>query len=146
MADHDYRALPKELILGLPEIDAQHDAILESLLMLKEKVINNGHLLKTDAEALLAELSEHYATEARIAADFGVDFSAHAGQHGMALLAVEKTLREVLEGRANVFNLLRYLDYWFERHIAKVDSDFAEEVLEAKRQRAKTDGPECSDT
>lgn len=115
------RLLPAELITGLPEIDAQHEALFGRLAFLKDLCLRTRHLPLSEAEALLHDLREHYATETRLAEAAGMDFSEHARQHEVMLLAVTKTLKEVVEGRANVFGLIRYLDYWFERHIAEED-------------------------
>jgi hypothetical protein len=35
--------------------------------------------------------------------------------------AIEKGLTEVIEGKQDVFSVLRYVDYWFERHIVEED-------------------------
>lgn len=115
------RLLPAELITGLPEIDDQHEALFGRLAFLKDLCLRTRHLPLSEAEALLQELREHYETETRLAEAAGMDFSEHARQHEVMLLAVTKTLKEVVEGRANVFWLIRYLDYWFERHIAEED-------------------------
>lgn len=115
------RFLPKELVIGVAEIDDQHEALFAQLIFLKELCLETKHLPLEQAEGLLAALREHYATEERLAAENGIDFSAHAREHELMLRAVGKTLMEVVEGRANIFSLLRYLDYWFERHIAEED-------------------------
>lgn len=121
MNDRAPRFLPKELIIGVPEVDAQHEALFARLVFLKELCLETKHLPLEQAEGLLAALQEHYATEECLAAGNDIDFSEHARQHEMMLRAVGKTLMEVVAGRANIFSLLRYLDYWFERHIAEED-------------------------
>lgn len=133
------RLLPAELITGSPEIDAQHEALFGRLVYLKDLCLRTRHLPLSEAEALLQDLREHYRTEEKLAEATGIDFSEHARQHEVMLLAAGKTLKEVVEGRANVFGLLRYLDYWFERHIAEEDmliAPRAEPGPSARRLRA----------
>ena len=129
--------LPAELVTGLPDIDAQHEAIFGRLVAIKDLCLNHRHLPGSEAEALLQALREHYEAEEKLAAAMGRDFSEHARQHEIMLLAAGKTLKEVVEGRANVFALLRYLDYWFERHIADDDALLAlRPAAEERRARA----------
>lgn len=118
------RLLPAELVLGVPEIDQQHEALFAQLIFLKNLCLKEKHLPASEAEALLQALRDHYDTEERLAAEIGQEFSDHIRQHEVMLLAVTKTLKEVVERRANIFGLLRYLDYWFERHIADEDRVF----------------------
>lgn len=113
--------LPIELHIGIPEIDAQHEALFARLVYLKHTCLEEKRLPRAEAEALLDALREHYVTEEHFAQKLQMDFSVHVRQHEVMLRAVSKTLNEVLAGRANVFSLLRYLEYWFERHIADED-------------------------
>lgn len=115
------RFLPTELLIGVPEIDAEHEALFARLASLKAFCLENKQLPMAQADGLLTAMREHYLTEERLASGKMMDFSEHARQHQVVLLAVTKTLNEVVEGRANVFSLLRYLEYWFERHIAEED-------------------------
>lgn len=118
------RYLPTELVLGVPELDEQHEALFARLVFLKQLCLKGTGLPAAEAESLLKALRDHYDTEQRLAEELKQDFSSHARQHEVMLLAVSKTLKEVVEGRANVFPLLRYLDYWFERHIIEEDRIF----------------------
>lgn len=115
------RFLPNELLIGLPEVDAQHEAVFARLVHLKQVCLEKGHLPPEEADQLLRLLGEHYVTEGRIAAELGIDFSGHIQQHQVMQRAVTKTLNEAVAGRTKVFSLLRYLEYWFERHIAEED-------------------------
>lgn len=113
--------LPAPLLLGVAEVDAQHDALFRHLVVLKGLCLRDGCLPVEETDGLLAALREHYATEERLAAEAGQDFAAHARAHREMLELLGKAFREVVEGRGDVFGTLRYVEYWFERHITQDD-------------------------
>jgi hemerythrin len=51
-------------------------------------------------------------------------FSDHAEKHRELHSILAKAFAEVREGKQEVFSLLRYIDYWFERHISDEDRHF----------------------
>jgi len=116
-----YRFLPTPLLIGIPEVDAQHDDLFRRLVVLKGICLSEGRLPQAEADALLAALAVHYATEEQVAAAIGMDFAGHARAHREMLQMLTKSLNEVVDGRADVFSTLRYIEYWFERHIAQED-------------------------
>jgi len=113
--------LPVELLIGVPRIDLQHARLFRKLAMIKEICLRDSVLPGAEAEALQRFLSDHYATEEEVAREIGIDFSAHAEKHRNMLQLIGRALDEVLAGRADVFSTLRYIEYWFERHIAQDD-------------------------
>lgn len=113
--------LPGPLLIGVAEIDAQHDALFRQLVVLKGLCLRDGFLPLDEAERLLLALQDHYATEERLAAEAGMDFADHARGHREMLELVRKALHEVAEKRGDVFGTLRYVEYWFERHITQED-------------------------
>lgn len=113
--------LPSPLRIGVPEIDEQHDALFRHLVVLKALCLRDGFLPTEEADALLAALQDHYATEERLAGEAGMDFVGHARDHQEMLGIVGKALRDLAEGRGDVFGTLRYVEYWFERHITQDD-------------------------
>lgn len=125
--------LPVELLIGVPRIDFQHADLFRKVAMLKEICLRDSVLPGAEAEALQRSLSEHYATEEEVAREIGVDFSAHAEKHRNMLQLIGRALDEVLAGRADVFGTLRYIEYWFERHIVQDDLSLGERV---RRQSA----------
>ncbi|HZX29930.1 MAG TPA: hemerythrin domain-containing protein [Rhodocyclaceae bacterium] len=137
------RFLPAELVLGVPELDGQHEALFAQLVFLKNLCLKEKHLPAAEADALLKALRDHYDSEERLADEMGEDFSDHARQHEVMLLAVAKTLKEVVEKRANVFALLRYLDYWFERHIVEEDRVFDRRCAVQPRVAGKEPAMAC---
>lgn len=116
--------LPEALVINVPEIDEQHAGLFAGLAQLKDRCIESNCLPPDDAEKLLAALRIHCATEEAMADQAGLEFAAHAAKHQHMLKGIAKTLDEVLEGRMDAFSLIRYLEYWFERHIREEDSGF----------------------
>ncbi len=121
MGAASHRFLPEELQIGVAEIDGQHDALFGMVLELKANCLGSQYIPEASADGLLKALSDHYATEERHASALGMDFSGHAREHESMLRAVSHALAEAASGRADVFGVLRYVEYWFERHIATED-------------------------
>lgn len=117
--------LPCALIVNVPEIDHQHDALFSELAALKSMSIEQNALPLERAEALFDLLVEHCATEERLAGEAGLDFRAHREKHERMLKGIRKMLNEVENEALDVFSLIRYVDYWFERHISEDDKDLA---------------------
>lgn len=119
--DEVHRFLPPSLHIGVATIDAQHANLFRRLIWLKRQCLQNNCLSADDAESLLAYLREHFATEARFAVEGKVDFSQHARRHQEMLNHVSRALHSAVAGQADVFSVLRYIEYWFERHIVQED-------------------------
>ena len=64
---------------------------------------------------------EHCDSEAGLAAAAGVDFTKHKQKHQAMNTGIHKMINEVLNERLDVFSLISYVDYWFERHILEED-------------------------
>lgn len=120
--------LPVELLIGVPRIDLQHAGLFRKLAMIKEICLRDSVLPGAEAEALQRSLSDHYATEEEVAREIGIDFSVHAEKHRNMLQLIGRALDEVLAGKADVFGTLRYIEYWFERHIAQDDMCLGEQA------------------
>lgn len=115
--------LPRTLIVNVPEIDRQHDELFSELAALKSMSIEQNALPLARAEALFDLLVEHCATEERLALEAGLDFRTHRDKHARMLKGIRKMLDEVERETLDVFTLIRYVDYWFERHISEEDKD-----------------------
>lgn len=113
--------LPDSLVLNVPELDDQHAALFARLSKLKSLCIEANCLPTDQAEALLESLRVHCATEEALALEAGLDFSVHAGKHQAMLKGIAKTLELVRLGQMDVYSLIRYIEYWFERHIREED-------------------------
>lgn len=126
MNEETLRFLPTGLLIGVENIDLQHAALFHRMILLKESFLDNGRLLASEAEAMIQALREHYATEEQLAGEIGMDFSAHTAGHRDMLQMISKALNDGVEGRADVTGTLRYIEYWFERHIAQDDKPLGE--------------------
>lgn len=113
--------LPDGLLLGVPEIDDQHRALFAQLDEIKIACVEKNHLPTVMAEQLLQALREHFRTEESLAKSVGCDFAEHQQSHAEILVAIEKGLADACNGTKDVFGVLRFLEYWFERHIREKD-------------------------
>lgn len=135
MNEEELRFLPSGLLLGVEKIDIQHAALFRRLIQLKESYLLNGELLAAEAAGLVQALREHYASEEQLAGEIGMDFAAHTNGHRKMLQMISKALNDGVEGRADVFGTLRYIEYWFERHIAQDDKPLGESVVNLASQK-----------
>lgn len=126
MNEDALRFLPLALHIGIEEIDAQHAELFGHLVRLKRLCLNINRLPANEADALIARLRKHFATEAHYAAEAGVDFAAHTVRHQTMLEQVAKALKGASSANVDVFGVLRYVEYWFERHIAHEDRELAD--------------------
>ena len=117
--------LPEMLVLGIPPVDAQHDAIFCRIENLKFLCIETNSLPQDVVEEMLDFLRVHFETEERIARAAEVDFAEHAVMHRTALETLTTWADKVLNGKHDIFSFLRYLEIWFERHIREEDEPFA---------------------
>lgn len=113
--------LPSALVINVEEIDDQHAELFSRLYALKELCIESGELPALEAEGLLVFLAEHCATEESLAGKAGLNFAGHIRKHQQLLSAIGKAIAEVHDGKMDVFSVLRYIEYWFERHISEED-------------------------
>lgn len=113
--------LPDTLLIGVPEIDLQHADVFARVFNLKERSIESNKFPAADAEALINALRVHFETEERLASETNFYFSAHADGHHEMLNRVVTAINNVRDGKMDAFSLIRYLDYWFERHIHQED-------------------------
>jgi hemerythrin-like metal-binding protein len=113
--------LPQELMIEHAEIDDQHDEIFFRIESIKESSLASGAIPHGEIADLVTYFSGHFATEERIARATGLDFSAHAKAHEQALRVFDKAGADLDSGRLDLRTFLRYLEYWFEQHIAEFD-------------------------
>lgn len=123
--------LPDALIINVPEVDEQHAGLFARLAHLKHRCIETNCLPGEDAIGLLESLRIHCATEERLANQANVDFTAHAKKHQQMLKGIEKTLHDVRNGKTDIFSLIRYIEYWFERHINEEDKELGRHLQKA---------------
>jgi hemerythrin len=123
--------LPELLILGIPEVDVQHEGIFYRIENLKFRCFESSEVPRAAIEELLTYLREHFLTEEVIAQAAQLEFSDHAELHRQTLTTLGRYAALVLNGRRDVFSLLRYLEFWFERHIREEDQPFASSLFES---------------
>jgi len=141
MSEDTLRFLPVSLHLGIEEIDAQHAELFGHLVRLKRLCLNINRLPANEADALIARLRKHFSTEAHYAAEAGVDFATHATRHQTMLDQVTKALKGASAANTDVFGVLRYVEYWFERHIAHEDQELADKLAQRPNRHTFTEAP-----
>lgn len=128
--------LPSSLLTDNELLDEQHAGLFSRLAGLKMQCIETNELPDQEAVALLASLRDHCATEESLAAASGIEFTTHAGKHQKMLAAIDKAMWEIHEHKIDVFSVLRYIEYWFERHITEEDQVFCRKLQAAARSIA----------
>lgn len=128
--------LPEALMLGLPDIDAQHEGVFWRIETLKFTCIEENALSEPLLDELLRFLHEHFASEESLAASISLDFTHHHVSHRHTLDMLRRWGDKVIGGELDVFSFLRYLEIWFERHIQHEDQPFAREVLARGRVKS----------
>jgi hemerythrin-like metal-binding protein len=141
MNEDALRFLPLALHIGIEEIDAQHAELFGHLVRLKRLCLNINRLPANEADALIARLRKHFATEAHYAAEAGVDFTDHTVRHQAMLEQVAKALKGASAANVDVFGVLRYVEYWFERHIAHEDRELADTLALRPNRHSFSESP-----
>lgn len=127
--------LPEALIVDVPELDIQHEEVFMRVEALKTACFEDDDAPLDEFESLVGFFAHHFRTEERIAAQAGLDFSRHAQIHRGCLKTLGKAFEEVREGMLDRHSFLRYVEFWFERHIQQEDKRFAESLLSRGRRR-----------
>lgn len=127
------RLLPDALLIGLPEVDAQHEEIFNRIESLKATCFEHCHAPFPEFESLVAFFAHHFATEERIAEQAGLEFSLHIKAHRTNQRVLKKALDEVRSGVRDAYSFMRYVELWFERHIIEEDQPFSAS-LRSRRQ------------
>lgn len=116
--------LPEALVIDQPEVDAQHEQIFVRIETLKIAFSDGVTPTIEVFDDLLAFFAHHFATEEHIARQAGLEFSQHTKKHNDNLYILGRALDEVRRGSNDVYSFLRYVEYWFERHIIEEDKPF----------------------
>ncbi len=113
--------LPDALLVGVPEIDVQHEEIFVRIESLKDACFGNDAPPFDDCADLLRFLASHFETEETLARKARLEFSSHTQAHQTNFSALNRALEEVRSGARDVHSFLRYFEFWFERHILDQD-------------------------
>lgn len=136
MDDATRTFLPDTLVVDIEKIDDQHAALFARLNNLKMHCVGVHDLPLGELDELMLSLRVHCATEEQLADEAGLDFDRHARKHEKMLAAIAKAIAEVGEHNSEIFNMIRYIEYWFERHIREEDRDFGLSLRQAMICRA----------
>lgn len=129
--------LPDALVMGISEIDGQHGTLFAQLEDIKAVCLEKNYLPPPLGKALQATLEEHFATEQRYAEAAGIYFAEHGRAHQKMLAAIDKAVASVNDGSQDIFSVLRFVEYWFERHISEYDLPLGQRVLETTMPEAE---------
>jgi hemerythrin-like metal-binding protein len=115
-------------------MDVQHEDIFGRIESLKTLAFETNTLPIEKVHTLIDCLSEHFATEERLAQETKIEFLVHGQEHARNLRLLKKAVGELENGKLDRHTFLRYIEYWFEQHIADFDKRFAARLAEAKKQ------------
>lgn len=124
----------KRHVLGVPEMDAQH----EYLYSLFDRLEDGSAVTDPRATArLLAELQGyllfHFESEEHFVRMYGAPgFAVHQGDHEQTGDRVVRFLDEFEEGSLNPGYLKRFLTGWLMEHSRTIDEEYARFVREAR--------------
>lgn len=121
--------LPEEMLTDHIDLDIQHEEVFWRIELLRNEELEEGGRFIEHLASLLQYLEEHFATEERLAAEAGLEFSAHTQNHVQNLHLLSKAMEEVKRSNMDSNSFLRYIDYWFEHHINEFDKPFARRLL-----------------
>lgn len=108
------------LELGVPEIDADHRALVDML---------NRVLVAEDREEAMVVLEEledythyHFAREEALMAECGFEFTReHTREHRALYLEVRNQIDDLLSGERSLREIAQFMQRWLLRHIAGAD-------------------------
>lgn len=125
MDDELPECLPEDCLVDNSEIDRQHAQIFGLIASLSASFPRHDPPVFSEFKGLLRLIALHFAAEARMAKKRGVEFSAHAAIHRENLQQMRDALDVVAAGLSDPLAFLRYVEFWFLRHIVQYDRPFA---------------------
>jgi hemerythrin-like metal-binding protein len=137
MGNSSLSYLPNALVIDVPEIDDQHARLFEQLEAFKASCIDHNAFVPEEAEAIFQTLVDHCATEERLAGEAGLDFGRHGDKHRLMLSGIRKRLDAMEHPDADVYGLIRYVAYWFERHITEEDKHLGNQLHQSAEAEAR---------
>ena len=123
------------LSVGIDEIDAQHQALIDLINQLQDAVVGGlDRERQLDALGRLAELTKiHFAVEESLMRIFGYpDYERHKAQHEGLIRSMLDLQRRLDVDRAPLDDgLMRHLKHWLLDHILQSDQDYSRFFLAA---------------
>lgn len=129
MSNHQYSMLPLSLHTHVHEIDTEHNELFEFLESFKEYCFDSTPMPQLKRDALHQMLESHFETEAHLAEKAGLNFSYHEAAHDNMLDMVMRSLNQMSSKNSDLYSLIRYIGYWFEKHILDYDIQLARNIL-----------------
>jgi hemerythrin len=127
-----------DLLVGVLEIDDQHQRLVELINMLHDTAINpdqdsDKRIMKEIIEELFDYTEAHFSIEQYLMGLHAYpESSAHIAEHGKFIENIRQFERDFKENRTNVReDTLAFLKDWLYNHIMKVDKAFGQ-YLNAK--------------
>ena len=128
MSNHQYSMLPLSLRTNVHEIDLEHNELFEFLESFKEYCFDSNPIPQLKRDALHQMLESHFETEAHMAKLANIDFSFHETAHVNMLDMVMRSLNQMSSKNSDLYSLIRYIGYWFEKHILNYDIQLAHNI------------------
>lgn len=116
--------VPTELLTDVPEMDAQHDHLFNTMLQVKNALLSVSDVDEQGLSLLarlLEELLQHFAWEQEAARANSIPFEHHAREHARIAAFVHGKIPEIRSGRCNVPALMVFMERSFESHVAHFD-------------------------
>lgn len=123
------------LSVGIEEIDAQHQALIDLINAMQDAVV--GNLAREQQLEILGRLAEytkiHFAVEESLMRIFGYpEYERHKAQHeGLIRSMVDLQRRLDLDQAPVDAGLMRHLKHWLIDHILQSDQDYSRFFLAA---------------
>jgi len=118
--------LPKSLMVNVPAMDIEHHELFMYLEEFKESCFDSAHITLEKRDVLYGLLLKNCQTEKVLAQSVNFDFTSHALAHAQMLKIVFHTLNQLSSNNGDIYTLIRYISYWFERHILEYDIQIAQ--------------------
>ena len=128
MTSNPSASLSAEYLVGHSMIDQQHAEIHSLLSSVRGEYQKTGKLHTQRVQRLLVLIGQHFATEEQLAKKAALPFAEHAKVHNDNLQQMRDSFDLVAEGLSDTNAFLRYVDFWFMRHILQFDKPFAAEL------------------
>lgn len=123
--------LPLGLAVDVTVIDEQHAELFALLADLKRVCLERNEVPAAELDALINFLHDHFETEERLAREAAMNFSSHARKHQTVLKGIQRIADHVRNGEADVYSLIKYIEYWFEKHIVDEDKALAYNIQQS---------------
>jgi hemerythrin-like metal-binding protein len=120
--------LPQNLRTNIHEIDYEHNELFVFLEGFKRYCFVAESIPQSKRDTLLQMLATHFETEESFAKTAGIEFSHHERAHINMLDVVLKSLNQMSVNNSDLYSLIRYINYWFEKHILTFDLSLAKNV------------------